>query len=53
MMHYLDIGKAAKETTEDGDWDSFGWEHDVDIQAVKEVSEETATAFDVFDGTKE
>lgn len=51
-MRCPDIGKAAKETTDDSDWDSFGWEHEIDVLSCVEVDEKEATQFPVYDAEK-
>jgi hypothetical protein len=40
---------ACKETCEEYDWDNSGWEHDVELQSVKEVTEKDATAYNVYE----
>jgi hypothetical protein len=51
-MRCPDIGEACHETTDDTDWDNFGWEHDVEVHGCVEVSEEEANQFQVFDTEK-
>jgi hypothetical protein len=42
-----EIGRIADETTDRHDWDDFGWEEDVEVTSVKEVTEEKAKEFEV------
>ena len=54
LMFYSHIGQAAKETaSEDYNWDDHDWPATVEIQGVKEVPEQEATEFTVFDGEKQ
>lgn len=46
---YKLIGRAAKETTEDCDWDNWLWEQNVDIISVKPATEGEALSYSVFD----
>ena len=43
------LAKACEETSEDYDWDDWGWEQTVEWQSVKEVSEKDATAYTVYE----
>ena len=43
------ISKACQKTLSTYDWDDMGWEQDVECQSVKEVSEQVATAYEVYD----
>ena len=42
------ISKACAQTLQESDWDSYGWKHDVEVQSIKEVTEEEATAYEVY-----
>lgn len=46
---YKLMGKAAKETTRDGDWDNYGWENEVDVQGHKPVDAKEAEQYLIFD----
>jgi hypothetical protein len=48
---YKLIGRAAKETTEDSDWDKWLWEQNVDIIRCKPATEKDALSYSVFDAT--
>lgn len=43
------IGQAAVETCYDDDWDSYGWERDVDVDGHAPVEEKEAIRYQVFD----
>ena len=43
------MGRAAKETTSDSDWDSYGWENDVEVQGHKPVDAKEAEQYRIFD----
>ena len=43
------LAKACKKTLSDYDWDHYGWEQDIECQSVKEVSENDATAYNVYE----
>ena len=45
IMHHKyreQIGKIAEETTQTYDWDEYGWEEDVDVEAASVVEESEA-----------
>lgn len=42
-----EVGKLAKETTTDCDWDSSEWEDTVEVQSVSAVSEKEAKLYSV------
>lgn len=46
------LGRAAKETTTEDDWDKYGWAQAVEWQSHKPVSAEEANQFKVFDVIK-
>ncbi len=46
---YKLMGRAAKKTTRDGDWDNYGWENDVEVQGHKPVDAKEAEQFQTFD----
>jgi hypothetical protein len=46
---YKLMGRAAKETTRDGDWDNYGWENEVDVQGHKPVDAKEAEQYLTFD----
>lgn len=46
---YKMMGRAAKETTSDSDWDRYGWENDVEVQGHKPVDAKEAEQYRVFD----
>jgi hypothetical protein len=46
---YKMMGRAAKETTSDSDWDNYGWENDVELQGHKPVDAKEAEQYRVFD----
>ena len=46
---YKLMGRAAKETTSDSDWDSYGWENDVEVQGHKPVDAKEAEQYQIFD----
>lgn len=48
---YKLIGQAAKQTTQDYDWDSDDWENDVEVLGCALSSQEEAEEFKVFDAT--
>jgi hypothetical protein len=43
------MGRAAKETTSDSDWDNYGWENDVEVQGHKPVDAKEAEQYRIFD----
>lgn len=43
------IGRAAKQTTTDSDWDNYGWEKDVEVQGYKPVEASEAEQYRIFD----
>lgn len=43
------IGRAAKQTTTDWDWDNYGWEQDVEVQGYKPVEASEAEEYRIFD----
>lgn len=43
------IGRAAKQTTTDSDWDNYGWEQDVEVQGYKPVEASEAEEYRIFD----
>ena len=43
------ISKACQKTLSEYDWDSTGWEYDVEYQSGKEVSEQLAAAYEVYE----
>jgi hypothetical protein len=43
------IGRAAKETTSNSDWDNYGWENDVEVQGHKPVDAKEAEQYRIFD----
>ena len=47
--NYKTIGKAAKETTFESDWDDYGWEHTVEVQGVAVVKEKEALQYLLFE----
>ena len=46
---YKMMGRAAKETTSDSDWDIYGWENDVEVQGHKPVDAKEAEQYRIFD----
>jgi hypothetical protein len=48
---YKLIGQAANETTQDYDWDNYGWENDVEVLGYALSSQDEAEEFKVFDAT--
>ena len=46
---YKLMGKAAKETTSDFDWDNYGWENELDVQGHKTVDAKEAEQYRIFD----
>jgi len=45
---YKLLGRAAKETTRDHDWDKYGWENAVEVNGFKVVEEQEARQYEVF-----
>lgn len=45
-VNYKAIGRIAEDTVGDYDWDDYGWEEDIDVIGIKQVSEEEATQFE-------
>ena len=43
------LGRAAKETTEDSDWDNYRWEDTVEAQGHKAVDADEAELYKVYD----
>jgi hypothetical protein len=41
--------KACKETLDDYDWDNNGWELDLEVQSVKEVTEKIAGQYCMYE----
>lgn len=46
-MYRDKVAKIAAETTDGSDWDSFGWEEDLEINGIQEVDEVEARSFSV------
>lgn len=46
---YKMMGRAAKETTSDSDWDNYGWENDVKVLGQKPVDATEAEQYQIFD----
>ena len=42
-----ELGKVAKETTDSCDWENYGWEDDLDVDDINEVSVEEANLYKV------
>jgi hypothetical protein len=42
------LAKACKDTVEDYEWDSYGWEGTVEWQAIKSIPKEEATQYVVY-----
>lgn len=47
------VGRAAKKTINDYEWDDWGWENDVEINSIEKVTEEDAEIYSIYDATKE
>lgn len=45
------LGQAAYETTKDYDWDSFGWENNLEVNGWSVVKKEESERYLVFDAT--
>jgi len=45
------VAKIAIETTNNSDWDGFGWEEDMEINVIQEVDEAEAKLFSVGEFT--
>lgn len=43
------MGRAAKETILESEWDNFGWEYDLEVQGHKPATEKEAEMFRFFD----
>lgn len=41
--------KAVKETVDTYDWDNYGWEHRIEVESQRTVSEDDANDYTVFD----
>lgn len=46
---YKLMGMAAKETTENYDWDDYGWEDTIEVQSYKPVDAKEAESYSIFD----
>lgn len=45
--HAGKIGRIAKETVMNGEWDNYGWEENIEVQSIKVVPESEATQYAV------
>jgi hypothetical protein len=43
------LSKACKKTISDLEWDDTGWEDDIEWESIKDVSEEEATIYQVYE----
>lgn len=46
-MYRDKVAEIAAHTTDDCDWDSIGWEEDLEINGIQEVDEAEARSFSV------